>query len=453
MSSGVLLAAVLQAAAPGAGPIDVLQAAAPGAGPIDVLHQHVELEPDFAAKSVRGRTRLTFRSMEPGLLALSFTDNALTLERVTVDGRTVAVERGGGRMTVRLAAPLRRGRRATLEAVYSGRPARGLTFFEGGAYTAYNTCDWTICDIDRPGDKATFSLELTVPAGFTTVATGERTRVRRTADGREVHGWRERRPYSSYLYGFAAARFRTTTLKAGRVELPLLTTTVPDKQLNIMFRDTPAMLAFFEGKAGVPFPHARYTQVLVPGGAAQEASSFSLLGEAQMTPMLKDPQEDWLIAHELAHQWWGNLVTNESWAHFWLNEGITTFMVAAWKEHRWGRAAYEHEMTLARGRRARAAEAGFDKPLAYAGDYPSLSVRRAITYSKGALFMDQLRRTVGEARFWAGLRRFTRAHAGGRVTSRDFQRAMQAESATDLAPLFDEWVHPAVSENRRATRP
>ena len=205
--------------------------------------------------------------------------------------------------------------------------------------------------------------------------------------------------------------------------------------------DTERMLDFFSEKAGLPFPHRRYVQVVVPGGEAQEKSSFSLLGRSILDQRLEDPKEDWLIAHELAHQWWGNLVTCESWTDFWLNEGITTFMVAAWKEHRWGRAAYDREMELARARVARVREGGLNVPLTYAGEYPSLGARRAITYSKGALFMDALRRELGEEAFWAGLKRFTREYAGRSATSRDFQRVYRKSSGRDLSALFEEWVY------------
>jgi hypothetical protein len=98
-------------------------------------------------------------------------------------------------------------------------------------------------------------------------------------------------------------------------------------------------------------------------------------------------------------------------------------------------------MDIARRGRERAAAAGFDKPLSWPGDYPSLSVRRGVQYSKGALFMDALRRELGDAAFWAGLKRFTRAHAGGVVNSRDLQRAFEAESGRDLQPLFAAWVY------------
>ena len=144
--------------------------------------------------------------------------------------------------------------------------------------------------------------------------------------------------------------------------------------------------------------------------------------------------------HELAHQWWGNLVTCATWRDFWLNEGITTFMTAAWKEHRYGRAAYIAELDVARARLAKASELGFDKPLAWNGQYPSLGTRRAIQYSKGALFMDHLRRELGERAFWSGLRKFTRDHAGGTVTSIDLQRAMERSSRRDLSALFATWV-------------
>ena len=157
--------------------------------------------------------------------------------------------------------------------------------------------------------------------------------------------------------------------------------------------------------------------------------------------MLSDPTEDWAIAHELSHQWWGNAVTCADWSEFWLNEGFATFMTAAWKEHRWGRAAYDREMAIAKKRWYASAVAGFDKPLAWKGQYPSLKVRRGIQYSKGALFLDALRRELGETAFWKGVRLYTRAHLGGTVTSRDLQRAMEKASGQRLQPLFDRWVY------------
>ena len=148
-----------------------------------------------------------------------------------------------------------------------------------------------------------------------------------------------------------------------------------------------------------------------------------------------------MIAHELAHQWWGNAITCASWGEFWLNEGITVFMTAAWKQQRWGEPAYQRELSLARQRHQRAIDASFDKPLAWAGDYPSLALSRAVRYSKGMLFMHALRLELGDTAFWDGLRRYTRAQLGQRVVSADLQRAMEAAAGRSLAALFGRWVY------------
>jgi hypothetical protein len=116
-------------------------------------------------------------------------------------------------------------------------------------------------------------------------------------------------------------------------------------------------------------------------------------------------------------------------------------MTAAWKESRWGRDRYDREMELARRRVDAAVKEGFDVPLAWSGEYPSLRTRRAIAYSRGALFMDQLRRDLGEQVFWKALRTFTRRFAGQSVTSRDFQRAFEEVSGRDLSTIFDRWVY------------
>jgi aminopeptidase N len=430
--SGRSAASLLFAAAMGT-------AAAAAEPDYDVTRYDVTLKPDFASGSIEGTTRITVRGTGAGTDRFRFSDNGLSLEVAEVDGRPAAVTRNGTSMIVTPKRPLRPGKIAELRLRYRGAPKRGIVFGEGTAYSNYFTCDWMICDIDRPGDKATLRLDLILPAGKTSIASGVQAGKNVAGRGLERHRWIQDRPYSAYLFGFAVGFDRRTATSHKGVEL-VAAGDLPPEDMAPRLADTERMLDYFREKAGLPFPHARYAQVVVPGGEAQEKSSFSLLGKSHLDARLQDPKEDWVIAHELVHQYWGNLVTCESWADFWLNEGIATFMVAAWKEHRWGRAAYDREMELSRARLARVRESGFDVPLTYGGDYPSLGARRAIAYSKGALFMDALRRELGEAAFWAGLKRFTREFAGRSATSRDFQRAYQKSSRRDLSALFEEWV-------------
>lgn len=412
----------------------------PGAG-MDVLDYSVRLRPYLAGRAVSGETAVTFRSTQEPLREIAFSANALSMDKATIDGRPVRAELRDGAWVFQLPRPLRPGQRAVLKANHHGAPRRGVAFGPQSVHASYWACDWMLCAQDRPGDKASFSLALELPPGMISVGPGRKLAERALPSGGRLHLWREARPYSAYLFGFSAGDFAQASNQAGRVELVYLSDAASAPELPALFSPTAAMLRWFEGKAGVAFPHGRYTQVLTAGSAAQELVSHALIGRTFLHPILQTPQEDWVIAHELAHQWWGNLVTCESWSEFWLNEGVTTFMVAAWKEHRWGRPAYDREMALARAARKRAADAGFDKPLSWSGDYPSLGVRRAVQYSKGALFMDALRTEMGERTFWAGLKRFTRTHAGGVVNSRDLQRAMEAEAGRSLQPLFDAWVY------------
>jgi aminopeptidase N len=139
------------------------------------------------------------------------------------------------------------------------------------------------------------------------------------------------------------------------------------------------------------------------------------------------------------------LISCEQWSEFWLNEGITVFMTAAWKQQRWGEAAYQRELDIATRGWQRAKTANFDKPLSWPGDYPSLSLKRAIHYSKGALFMHALRQDLGEEVFWTGFKRYSQNNAGRQVRAADLQAAMEAAAGRSLQPLFEAWVYAAPS--------
>lgn len=413
---------------------------APGTG-IDILSHELEITPDFQTQSLTGRARIRLRVEQDGLREIVFSRNGLVIDAARLDGRPVAVSAGAKGLSFLPAAPLRKGRTATLLVTYHGKPARGVNFTETSVFTSYWACDWMICSQDTPADKASFEVRLTLPAGMKSLSVGQLRSAKAGADGRTVHVWRETRPYSSYLYGFAAGPFTETVSRQDSYELVLLGATPSPQNMEALFGTTGAMIRFLEDKAGMPLPTGRYTQLLVPGSEAQEVATYSVIGLKQIEPILEEPQNDWVIIHELAHQWWGNLITSRTWDHFWLNEGMAVFMTAAWKEHRFGKAAYQGELDIARARLGRARDAGFDKPLTFAGPYPNIATRRAVQYSKGALFLDHLRTLLGDEAFWAGLKRFTRTHAGGAVESRDFQRALEESSGRDLTAAFKEWVY------------
>ena len=411
----------------------------PGEG-FDVIAYALGLTPDLANKTVAGAETITLRGTTSGLRQLTFSGNALTIDSATLDGEAATVAHQGTTLTFDLPKALDRGQTAKLKLYYHGRPARGVAGSATSLYTSYFACDWMICLEDQTGDKALFSLDLRVPKGLETLSVGRLLGRRPGPDDSEIFSWRTSRPYSAYLFGFAVGRYARVETDVGGTRLAYMSDVAADADLERRFGETGAMVSFLSDKAGVPLPSPRYTQLLVDGDEAQEAATYSIIGKDELPTTAGDPAEDWVIVHELSHQWWGNLVTCATLRDFWLNEGITTFMTAAWKEHHYGRAAYDAELEIARGRLAKARAKGFDKPLAWTGPYPSLGIRRAVQYSKGALFMDHLRTVLGDAPFWAGLKAYTRAHAGGTVTSIDLEQAMEQASGRDLRAVFAEWV-------------
>jgi len=406
--------------------------AAPG-GDFQVTRYTVSLKPDAVNGAIAGTETITIVATADGLSRLAFSPNALHVDAAA------AGEVSSDKTAIVFALPhvLAKGETFTLHLRLDGKPARGVATSGGGLYTSYFACDWMVCLQDAPDDKADFALDLVVPAGWTTVGVGRELAVQTLAHGLVRHRWRATRPYSAYLYGFAAGPYPRQTIGA----FTYVNATGMAANLPQAFEGTPATAAFLAGKAGLPLPDGRYTQILVPDDEAQEAAGFSLIGRASLERDRTDPASAWLVAHEMTHQWWGNLVTCATWRDLWLDEGVTTFLTAAWQQHVHGDDAYRAMLDKARARAERARAAGYDKPLAWDGQYPSLGMRRAIQYSKAAVFLATLRDEIGDDAFWKGLRLFTQTHAGGTVTSQNFQAAMETASGKDLSAMFRAWVY------------
>ena len=392
-------------------------------GGYDILRTHLTVTPELETRTIEGSQSMTLRA-ERELTEIRLDTNALTLAEATMDGDPMPSRVENGAIIFTFPYPVREGRVFTLRFLYSGAPARGLVWEENGFYTSYFSCDWMFCAVNRPGDAFTLHVNWQKVEGLQTLAP-------------EVA-----HDYPAHVQGFAAGRWTEVRERADKTTFVFASMHASEADLRAMFAETLRMAAFFERRAGVEFPHETFTQLLVQGDAAQEGAGFAILGDDVVRPVLSNPHEDWAAAHEMAHAYWGNLITPKDWSHFWLSEGLTTFMVAAWKEERWGAADYQHEIELATTRWTRARDTGWDRPLAFAGPYPDLRTRRAIQYSKGMLFFVRLREELGEDVFWRGVAAYTRANAGGAVESADMQRAMEEASGHDLGALFDEWVYP-----------
>jgi aminopeptidase N len=420
------------------------QVAVPPAGAsFDVAHYAVTLDLDLAAGSVTGIERIELTVSEP-TTSLVFDSGGLVVDAVRADGASALpfVQRAR-RLIVTLPAEARAGERRTIDVTYHGTPRNGLTLLAAGAqaYTSFSTSQWMVA-VDSPSDRATLDLEVAVPAGWKAAGSG-RALAPVDRAGRTRYRWRQDREMPSYVFGFVAGSFAEAGETRGAVTLTYLGSPFSADELRRIFRDTPGMLAFFEDRAGLPYPGGVYTQALVATSAGQELAGPSHMSEAYGRTVLGDATATSLIAHELAHQWWGNLVTNREWTHFWLNEGVATFMAAAYKEHARGRDAYLADVAGWRARVEKLRAAGTDRPLVFSEWSRPTADDRAVVYQKGALALHELRQELGDAAFWAGLRDYTKAHAGRSVTSADLQRAFETSSGRRLDTFFTLWLRGA----------
>ena len=419
-----------------------------------VVHYDVRLGLDIGAGTISGTLELTARGRDAGSDVVMLDVGELTIDSVDAGGRKLPFTAAERRIELRLPERLVGGKTQRLSVAYRGQPRRGLRFVEERqqAYTVFSTSQWMPA-VDAPGQKATLRLRLTTPRGLAAVASGERVGERPAPGGRVEHEWRLSTPLSTYVFGFAVGPFRRVAETHRGVRLEYWGTGFSDDELRRAFAETRPLLDFFEDRAGVRYPGTVYTQVLAAGRVEQEVGLFTLLSESYGRRVLDDPADLWLMAHELAHQWWGNGVTCADWTDFWLNEGMATFLAAAYRETRQGREAYLKEIDEARLAYERVREKGADKPVVFADWLRPTADDRTIVYSKGAYVLHLLREHLGDAPFWDGLRAYTRRHMGGSVTTPDFQKAMEQTSRRDLSDFFRRWVYgadgPAPTGERR----
>jgi aminopeptidase N len=410
--------------------------------PFEVTHYSVRVEPNISEKTIKGIVILDLVVTADHQSTIELDSGDLTIDAVKERGALIAFAVQDHRLTVRWPRPARVKEPRQLEVEYHGAPRSGMHFFSERpqVYTVFSTSQWMVC-VDAPDDRATLNLTVILPAALTIVANGTLVGRHVLTNGTVAHEWRQDRPMPSHTFGFAAGRFTDVTESRKGRRFRYLGSDFSAAELRRIFADSADMMRFFENRAGVPYRDGAYTQALVANTAGQEMSAFSVMSEDYGRAVLSDPRTESLVAHELAHQWWGNSVTCGAWTHMWLNEGFATFMAAAFMEQRFGRDEYLRTVEAWHSRYSNVRDAGHDRSLVFSEWNHPTADDRALVYQKGAYVLHLLRETLGDAAFWTGIRDYTRRYAGTSVTTGEFEHALERSTGKDLSTFFNTWVY------------
>jgi aminopeptidase N len=426
----------------------------------DQKHVIVRVTPHIEKGSIDGETTIRFAPLHDGFTVLRLHCQEITVTTaLDAAGTALPFKLDDSILSITLPAPLAKDVDAEVTVKYACSPTAGL-FFHAPTAASPNTPvemysqgegkdnrRWIPC-YDESDDRSTVEIYATVPKKLKTIGNGVLSSSNMEKDGTRTDHWTLDRRIPSYLISLIVGDFATVTADWNGVPLEYNTQVGRETEVCEGCSGTPAMMTFFSEYTGRRYPWPRYAQTtvwdFVYGGmenASATTMNMRLLHGAETRPTYA---ADGLVAHELAHQWFGDLLTCRTFDHMWLNEGFATYFTDLFFEHRDG----PEQFAMERWNSNRGYMNGTPAPHTLGlvksprGDIP-LELSGGKEYSRGAAILHQLRIELGDDVFKRGIQRYVKDNEDRPVTTEDFRHAMERESGTDLKWFFDQWVYGA----------
>jgi aminopeptidase N len=438
----------------------------------DVQHYKIDVRFDWAKETVTGTTTITLKPVVPKLRRVEL-DAGATMRFSSITSGTgtklkFEMKSDIEKVYVDLEREYAMGETVTLVIAYDtagqqagggllGAFGNGLVFIKPSATepnlpmqiwsqgeTQYNH-NWFPC-YDFPNDKATSEMTATVEKKYTVVSNGRQLEDKDNADGTHTVHWKMDQPHASYLISIAVGEFAAVEQKYA--DIPVISYVYKgnyeDGKRSVA--NIADMVKFFSESTGVKYQYPKYAQTMLAkfGGGMENISSTHLTdttvidGRAAIDAA---DDSDGLQAHELAHQWFGDLVTCRDWSEIWLNESFATYFDALYVEHHRGRDEYLQEMVTNQNTYYRTWDQGVRRPIVTKYFSDPDAVFDTYAYPRGAAVLGMLRFVVGDEAWWRGINIYLNRHKFQPVETADFRRAMEEASGQGLDWFFDQWLY------------
>ena len=421
---------------------------------LDFIHYRVSLTVDLDAKVFQGENQITLTP-----LADAVDHCVLDVEELVITGAADAAGQelvyvqGDTSVAITLREPLAYGDTITLTVAFRGdNPQEGFFFDDAGDDhpQMVSTDSWPdeahhwIPLYDYPNDKVTHELVVTVPEGNRVLSNGRLVGVAEDeAAGTTTWHWSQEQPHATYLFMLAIGPF--TVIEDSLGSLPVNYWVYPEAadEARWIFAKTPRMIAFYADLFDYPYPWAKYDQVTTPhvGGGA-EATSATILGDGVIHDRRAEQDFSWerVLAHEIAHQWWGDLITLREWSHTWLNESFGTYADYLWTRHEDGEDEGAWALLGKKNAYLREAHTRYVRPIVFNRYERPHDNFDSHTYPKGASILHQLRFVLGDGPFFRALGAFLDAHAFEPVDTYDLMKTVKDVTGRNMDWFFEQYV-------------
>ena len=420
---------------------------------LDVQHYILRVTLSDDTDEIQGQATVEIRFVKDGVTSFALDlagereGKGMTVTAVTEGAAPVSFTHENDRLTIRPAQPPRAGELRSFTVTYHGIPANGLKIVKNKfGERCFFSVNWPVMArqwlpmIDHPYDKATSEFLVTAPARYQVVANGTLREEIDLGDGRRMTHWKQDEPIASWLNNIGVAQFASRTFGKA-LGIPLQTWVFhQDRDNGIVSLETPMRQAieFYSDYVG-PYPYDKLGGVEAAGmGGGMEHASEIFFGQSS----IRDRPASSLVWHEVAHQWFGDSVTESDWDDTWLSEGFATYFANLSTEHYLGRDAFVASLERARSNVFR-----MEKQRAVAvvhDNLPEISGGAApvgIVYQKGGWFLHMLRGQIGTDKFWDGMREYYRRFRDGNASTRDLRQVMEEVSGQDLGWFFQQWLY------------